>query len=122
MISLPFGNVFVNDFVTFSFQGGVGNGRIIKFFQKVHNNTTQCFLFIKIISIIIIICSKILDFLPRLSNSIRWGRIHTLLVMKLWFRQVIYIMRINLLAHGVVARKTGLSSFIPLTPEVWSNI
>ena len=32
------------------------------------------------------------------------------------------IMRINLLAHGVVARKTGLSSFIPLTPEVWSNI
>ena len=32
------------------------------------------------------------------------------------------IMGINLLAPGVVARKTGLSSFIPLTPEVWSNI
>ena len=32
------------------------------------------------------------------------------------------IMGINLLAPGVVARKTGLSSFIPLTLEVWSNI
>ena len=32
------------------------------------------------------------------------------------------IMGINLLAPGVVARKTGLSSCIPLTLEVWSNI